>query len=348
MNRILAVVAFFTIVIAACGVSRESENTLADEESTEETASPADAGSGDDASSGDPDDGEAAPPVTAPVFTPPTTGAPADVALTADFGDATWEITHGELNELVVTALENEEFVTLVFGGAPPASFDVSVLTQRLSAEAVQTELASLDGAVSDEDLAGSREVLMAQLEPLYIGVPDAADQATALFEAVPYLPFLVELQASQVALTDAVSAIAEPGDPVPCVSHILVESEAEADAAVVRLDAGEDFAEVAIELSTGPSGPSGGDLGCAATSNYVPPFAEAVDGAEVGVVTGPVQTSFGWHVIIVTDEQAVAPDGRTEAGERLQERLRSATIEVDPMLGTWDPEQLTVLPLEP
>lgn len=346
MNRILAVVAFFALVVAACGVSRESDETLADDVTTTDP-------SGDGASSSEPsdedeDDDAALTPTTLAPVAPATTGAPADVALTADFGDADWEITHGELNELVVTAQENEEFVLLVFGGAPPEGFDVGVLTQRLTAEAVAVELDSLGGAVTTENLDESRAGLLAQLEPLFVGVPDAADQAQRLYDEVPYLPFLVELQAGQVALSDAAAATAEPGDPVPCVRHILVETEAEADAAVLRLDGGDDFAELAQELSTGPSGPTGGDLGCVSSSSYVPPFAAAVDGAEIGVVAGPVQTDFGWHVILVEGEEPVEPDGRTLAGERLQQRLRAATVDVDAKLGTWDGDQLVVLPLAP
>ncbi len=342
VKRFAAVVAFLALVVAACGVSRESEDAL------EGPASEADAGTDGEESTDGQDGAEADESATPTTLAPTTatTGAPGDVAMTAEFEDGTWEITHGELNELVLSAQDNEEFVTLVFGGLPPAGFDVGVLTQQLTAEAVSLELDAAGAEISDELRTDTETDLLTQLESFYVGLPDAPDEAQRLYDEVAYLPFLVELQAGQIALSEALAEGADPG-LVPCVRHILVETEEEADAAFARAEAGEDFGELAIELSTGPSGPDGGNLGCEASSLYVPPFAEAVDGAEVGAVVAPVQTDFGWHVILVESQEEVAPDGQVLLGERLQERLSSATVEVDENLGSWDPIQLAVLPLQ-
>jgi hypothetical protein len=75
------------------------------------------------------------------------------------------------------------------------------------------------------------------------------------------------------------------------CSSHILVDTDPEALAVLDRALAGEDFAALAMELSTGPSGPNGGDLGCSSPVQYVPEFAEASMAAEVGIAYGPVET---------------------------------------------------------
>ena len=136
----------------------------------------------------------------------------------------------------------------------------------------------------------------------------------------MPYLQFLARYQAGQDVLTAAVIDQAAPDEGNPCVSHILLDTEADAEGALDRLADGEDFAELAIELSTGPSGPSGGDLGCAPSTNYVGPFAEAVDTAELEEVVGPVETEFGFHVLVV-DRYEV--DGRTLAADRLRDRAR-------------------------
>ncbi len=341
MNRFLAVVAFFTIFIAACGVDRESEDTLAEDatDSSEEQSTDA-SGDDDDATEDD-----AALPTTLPPVLPPTTGAPADVALSAAFTGTDWEVTHGELNEIVVPTQENAEFVALVFGGAQPPGFDVGVLTEQLISKAIQVELDSLGSSITDEDFDESRTSLLAQVESLFVGAPDAPAEAERLYEEVPYLPFLVEYQAGQNALSNALAASADPGDEVPCVRHVLVDTEEEGDAILVRLDAGEDFAALAAELSTGPSGPAGGDLGCSASSQYVPPFAEAVDNAEIGAFVGPVQTDFGWHVILVERTEAAPVDGRALATERLRTVLGDASVDVDAALGTWNAEQLAILP---
>jgi peptidyl-prolyl cis-trans isomerase C len=80
--------------------------------------------------------------------------------------------------------------------------------------------------------------------------------------------------------------------------SHILVETEEEAAAIVEELAAGADFAEVARVKSTGPSGPNGGELGWFGPGMMVAEFQTAVEAMDVGAVSAPVQTQFGWHVI--------------------------------------------------
>jgi len=75
------------------------------------------------------------------------------------------------------------------------------------------------------------------------------------------------------------------------------------------ELAGGADFAELAKERSTGPSGPNGGDLGYFRESQMVPEFAEAAFAMEVGTSSEtPVQTQFGWHVILVEDRRSVEP----------------------------------------
>ena len=80
--------------------------------------------------------------------------------------------------------------------------------------------------------------------------------------------------------------------------SHILVETEEEAIEIKTMIDDGADFAETAVEKSTGPSGPSGGDLGWFGLGMMVPAFEEAVLMLDAGEVSAPVQTQFGWHIV--------------------------------------------------
>lgn len=105
--------------------------------------------------------------------------------------------------------------------------------------------------------------------------------------------------------------------------SHILVESEDEAKALVTELNDGADFAELAKEKSTGPSGPRGGELGWFGQGAMVPPFEAAVVQMDVGAVSDPVQTQFGWHVIKLNETRVKdAPaleDVRAELLETIQ-----------------------------
>ena len=91
------------------------------------------------------------------------------------------------------------------------------------------------------------------------------------------------------------------PVEPEFNASHILVETEDEAKALIVALDGGADFAELAKEKSTGPSGTSGGELGWFGLGMMVAPFENAVLEMEVGQISAPVQTQFGWHLVEVT-----------------------------------------------
>ncbi len=94
------------------------------------------------------------------------------------------------------------------------------------------------------------------------------------------------------------------PAEPEFHASHILVESEDEAKKLVVDLEGGTDFAELAKEKSTGPSGPNGGELGWFGLGMMVAPFEAAVLEMEVGQISAPVQTQFGWHVLILNDKR--------------------------------------------
>lgn len=90
---------------------------------------------------------------------------------------------------------------------------------------------------------------------------------------------------------------------------HILVETQASALDLIAQLEAGADFQELAKANSTGPSGPSGGDLGWFSPEQMVKPFSDAVAGMENGAFSSqPVQTQFGWHVILREDSRANQP----------------------------------------
>lgn len=82
---------------------------------------------------------------------------------------------------------------------------------------------------------------------------------------------------------------------------HILVATEAEAQDVLTALQAGESFAELARAVSTDTgSAANGGEYDWAPSSNYVGPFAEAAETAEIGEFYGPVETDFGYHIIQV------------------------------------------------
>jgi len=82
---------------------------------------------------------------------------------------------------------------------------------------------------------------------------------------------------------------------------HILVNSEEKCQALKKEITEGADFAELAKQHSTCPSGKRGGDLGEFGPGQMVKEFDEVVFSAAVNQVQGPVKTQFGYHLLEVT-----------------------------------------------
>lgn len=101
---------------------------------------------------------------------------------------------------------------------------------------------------------------------------------------------------------------------------HILVETEEEANNVLQRLEGGEDFAELATELSQDPgSAARGGDLGFFPKGTMIQEFEDFVFNAEVGEISEPIETQFGYHVIEVTDFKDSLEDYTEEIRTQIQ-----------------------------
>lgn len=131
-------------------------------------------------------------------------------------------------------------------------------------------------------------------------------------------------------AAYDARFADVEPNSEFNA-SHILLDTEEEAIAVKEMIDGGADFAETAREKSTGPSGPSGGELGWFGPGMMVAPFEEAVLTLEAGEVSDPVQTQFGWHIVKLNETRMTAlptlDDLRADLTNEIQQNILTAKI---------------------
>jgi PPIC-type PPIASE domain len=132
-------------------------------------------------------------------------------------------------------------------------------------------------------------------------------------------------------------------------VAHILVASLAAAQALKTQLDGGADFATLAAQNSTdSASAARGGDLGCLDSQQFVAGFQQVAQSQPVGVVSAPVQTQYGFHLIFVRDQ----PGGAELQSVALNEILalpRGAHVHVDPRYGIWDPRNgRVVAPVTP
>jgi len=110
---------------------------------------------------------------------------------------------------------------------------------------------------------------------------------------------------------------------------HILVETQGEAVDIIAQLEGGADFAELAKEKSTGPSGPSGGDLGWFPPDRMVPEFSQAVQALADGAFTKvPVQTQFGWHVILREDSRESTPPPYDSVKDVLKQNVEGKKLQ--------------------
>lgn len=118
------------------------------------------------------------------------------------------------------------------------------------------------------------------------------------------------------------------PGKDEVKASHILVDSKEKAEALIVELKGGADFAETAKKNSIGPSAPNGGDLGYFGAGQMVPEFDTVVFSMEPGAITEePVKTQFGWHVIKVFDRKAGTPPTLSEVRGQLEEQVGAELV---------------------
>lgn len=129
-----------------------------------------------------------------------------------------------------------------------------------------------------------------------------------------------------QAAYEKAIADI--PEEPEFNASHILVETEEEAKDLVKTLNEGADFAELAKEKSTGPSGPNGGELGWFGLGMMVPEFETTATGMEVGAISAPVQTQFGWHVLKLNDKRTKPAPTLDEVRDQIMQQVQSEMLE--------------------
>ena len=140
---------------------------------------------------------------------------------------------------------------------------------------------------------------------------------------AETYLERAIEEKVTDDAIKAHYDEIIKTNEPEPQVHarHILLENEEDAKAVIAELDGGADFVELAKEKSTGPSAPNGGDLGFFNKGDMVAPFAEAAFSMEPGTYSKePVQTQFGWHVILVEEKK----DGVQPSLEEIRQQMEA------------------------
>lgn len=214
------------------------------------------------------------------------------------------EITLGEI--ILMRANLPEQYQEIPPSQLLPALVDQAV-TQRLLAEQGR------EAGYGESDLARLRADL---------------DRRNFLAESV--MRDVIREATTEEKLRERYEQIVEEMEPAEeaRASHILVEEKARAEELMAELEDGAEFAELASEHSTGPTGEQGGDLGWFEKGQMVEPFAEAVFGAETGALVGPVETQFGWHVIKVTGKRDKPEPTFEEMREELSQQVSQEAVQ--------------------
>ncbi|HXX85739.1 MAG TPA: peptidyl-prolyl cis-trans isomerase [Casimicrobiaceae bacterium] len=212
-----------------------------------------------------------------------------------------------------------------------PQSFYDFLIKQRTSQG--QPDSPELRAAVRDE--LNTRELLVREAKKQ--GLDKNADiktemdltSQTVLVRAL-MSDYLKAHKVSDEALHKEYDSIkAQLGDKEYKVRHILVDNEADAKDIIASLQKGEKFEKLAERSKDTGSKINGGDLDWNAPANFVKPFADAVVATPKGkFTTTPVQTQFGWHVIMIEDIRDAKIPPFDEVKQQLAQRMQGQIVE--------------------
>ena len=274
------------------------------------------------------------------------------------------EYTVGDVNALVFDAgetMSKEQFAQFlgfllqwdIVVNAAMDDYDISHSEDEIEEAGMEIYNANAEEGVSLEDFLEANAVSQDFLDKVAQLQLVEADVGEVLLEEIEPLTD-EELEAQRQAAYDNLTEV--------CVAHILVETEEEANDLFDRLSEGEDFADLAMELSTDTgSGAEGGDLGCSPPTRYVPEFMDATLAADLDVPFGPVESQFGFHAVLVTDRTFPADDELPSDEELLEsarnaelpqvlsnwigDHLEEADVDVSEKFGTWQSSPPGVVP---
>ena len=262
-------------------------------------------------------------------------------------GESSW--SREKFNDFLAELIAAQQITS--FGGGANAEDARGVATILIRQEATDAFLTTQGESITDAD----REALLSDLTE--------ADPFYTYSETLQNV--LLQINASRAALSrvkmPSATELRDLYNTLParagvvCMSHIVVTSRSEATTAIRRLNNGEDFATVAREMSIEPAAlQTGGALTNQATNNpcftleelrqegFDPLFVSGAMSAGAGIPTGPVKSSFGYHVIMNApwDDVADAVTALVEASPGIvlnEGYLVGSDITVASSIGTWN-----------
>lgn len=262
--------------------------------------------------------------------------------------------------------------------GEDPDAQRATVVTQLVQETLLGNAASERGVSVTAEEIATTREGLVQQ-----VGGEEALQtqlQQSGISE--DDFATIVEVQALQGAITESVrsdvtvtdeeveTSYASPAGPygpqTADLRQLVVATEVEGVDAIARVEGGEDFLDVAADVSTDPAGSEGVELNQVGREGIPPQFTEAIFSAEPGEVVGPIEAGPEAFVVLqvvslseplerppLADveqqvrEQLVAQRQETAVSDYFTE-VFNTDVKVNPRFGVWDPEAQQVTDVGP
>ena len=204
--------------------------------------------------------------------------------------------------------------VLAVVGGKQITETDVEMLIASMG-QAGQNYRSPQGKAAVLEELINQKLMLLDATRNLYEREPEFKEQLSRVKDEL-LVNYAVSKAVSSVRVTDddAKAYFDEhpeqfAGEETVSASHILVDSEEKAAELIAKIKAGEiTFEDAAAEHSSCPSGRQGGNLGEFGHGQMVPEFDEACFSMEIGAISEPVKTQFGYHIIRLDGKKDAEP----------------------------------------
>ncbi len=241
----------------------------------------------------------------------------------------------GKAEPAETAATEAPDPVVAKVNGKPIHRSEITLALQGLPPQYRQMPIEVVYGALLSQII--ERKLIVAdarrqnlQEDPEVVG--RLADIEERLIREV-YFGRRLESQVTEAKLRDRYERLVKemPAQKQVRARHILVRSEEEAVSLIADLDKGADFAETATKNSIGPSAAEGGDLGYFSRDQMVAAFAEAAFGLGKGEMTqAPVQTRFGWHIIVVEDIREAPPPSFEEKEQELRNEMSREVVSAE------------------
>lgn len=243
--------------------------------------------------------------------------------------------------------------VTFLGAMAVSLSITTGAFAQDVTADTVVAKVG--DTEITVGELIIARSMLPAQYaqfpdEVLFTGLVDQLVQQQLLADALettpPSVTYTIQNEQRSLMAAQVISDITQtsitqdllqqayqdrfadaPETPEYRAAHLLVVTEEEANAAKAQLDAGEAFADVAAAVSTDVTSANGGDLGWFGEGAMVDEFETAVMALNIGEISNPFETQFGWHIVTLTDRRMSEIPPFEQVAQQLSAELQEAAV---------------------